>query len=371
MSDFKRILIFNPFGIGDVLFCTPVLRAVKTAFPDSSITYVCNERVRYILRGNPCIDYIIIFEKDYFRNLSRKSKIKFLAACIRFFRKLKAVKADLMLDFSLNYQASLMGKIIGIPRRIGFNYKNRGKFLTDKIPFNGFEGKHVVFQCLEILGVLGVKHANPRIETFVSQSDEKWAESILDEQKLRGKYLVGVIPGGGMSWGKNARYRRWPVSNFAHTVDKMVDDFDITPILFGDSNEAKICDNLAALMRNRTVNMGGKTNVGQFMALIKKCRFVLCNEGGPLHIAVALDVPTVSIFGPVDEKVYGPFAVDKVFHIVVTERGECDPCYSHFKHKKCELLQCLNALTVDKVFSAVVTITQRIKKNDNKVVGKT
>ena len=154
-------------------------------------------------------------------------------------------------------------------------------------------------------------------------------------------------------------------------MDRLIDAFDISVILFGDKNEAKICDQMQSFMRNDVINVGGKTTVEQFMGLLKKCRFVLCNEGGPLHIAVALGVPTVSIFGPVDENIYGPFSFDISKHMIVTDRTRCSPCYSRFKHKECDHLYCLNAISEDKVFGASKILFQRVMENGGKGAVKT
>lgn len=357
----KNIIVFNPFGIGDVIFSTPIVRAIKNQIMDADITFIANKRVKFVLENNPFINRVLVYEKDDFRDMARKSKIKFFKEFYGFLKNIKKLNADLFIDLSLNYQASFMSMLLGVKKRIGFNYHNRGRFLTEKLPLEGFEKKHVCLYYLDILKLIGIKAENFYPETYTSKANDNYADQFIKNNNLEGKKIVGVIPGGGLSWGKNASYRRWPVNNFSDVSDKLAGEFKVSIVLFGDSNEADLCNQIEARVKHNVVNMGGKTNVGEFMALLKKCSFVICNEGGPLHIAVALGVPTVSIFGPVNELVYGPFATDMAKHIVVADRSKCEPCYSKFRHKKCYTQSCLHSLSQEKVLDAARKIFKGIK----------
>jgi len=250
---------------------------------------------------------------------------------------------------------------LGIPKRIGYNYRNRGKFLTHKIDLEGFDKKHVALYYMDLLKLIGLKSKdNFATYTCTSKEDDRWADSFLEENGITRKFILGIVPGGGKSWGNEARYRRWPVAHFAHVADRIIKDFRIPIILFGDNAEIELCKNMESFMHEHIVNIAGKTNVGQFMALVKRCGIIFCNEGGPLHISVALNRPTVSIFGPVDEKIYGPYSQDMSRHIVVSNRKHCKPCYSKFKHKKCESIICLNSISEDEVYNAVKLLMERV-----------
>lgn len=362
---YRNILLINTFGIGDVLFSVPVIKALAENYPGVNIYYISNRRARYVIKENPHVAECIIFEKDDFRKLAGESKLKFLKSFMRFSRKIKSLNADLMVDFTLNYQAALMGKLLGIPRRIGFNYKGRGRFLTDKMELKGFNDKHVLYYYFDLLKILGIGLPERMgIETFTSEKDDKWAEDIVSKNGLGDKFLLGIVPGGGASWGKNARFRRWPVSNFAHVADRLADAQDIRIVLFGEREEHDTCSNMQLFMHNNALDMSGRTTVGQLMALMKRCNLVLCNEGGPLHIAVALGIPSISIFGPVDSKIYGPFSNDGK-HTVISNRQKCKPCYTNFKHKECKSLACLESISEQNVFEETARVIKRLKVNEH------
>jgi len=359
---YKKILVINTFGIGDVLFSTPMLKVLKLNMPRATVDFICNKRSRDILVNNRNITEVIVFEKDEFREAFRRSKVEFIKKIFRFIRKIKQKRYDLVMDLSLGYRASLLLKLLGVKRRIGFNYRNRGKFLTDKIDLEGFDKKKVPLYHLELLEALGIdvpKGVFP--EVFTSEEDDRWARDLVLKPGLRDKLIIGIAPGGGRSWGSDSRYRRWPVSNFAHVADKLIDRFNIPVVLFGDKDERKLCVAMQRIMHNKSIDMSGKTSVSQFMSLVKRCGLILCNEGGPLHIAVALGVSTASIFGPVDEAIYGPCTADASRHAVITDRRKCSPCYSKFKHKKCDSLICLESISEDKVCNTVSELLNKVR----------
>ncbi|MBN3040300.1 MAG: hypothetical protein JW867_04170, partial [Candidatus Omnitrophica bacterium] len=106
----KRILIFNPFGIGDVLFSTPLVRNLKDSFPEAKITYLCNRRTLPILKGNIFIDELLVFEKDEWRALARDSKINFIKHFFSFRNQIRQGNFDILFDLSLNPQYGLFFK---------------------------------------------------------------------------------------------------------------------------------------------------------------------------------------------------------------------------------------------------------------------
>lgn len=199
----KKILIINTFGIGDVLFSTPLVRMLKMHIPESTIDFVCNERTQYILQNNKNINELIIFEKDKFRELFRKSKIRFIKKMYEFIKRIKSKQYDLAVDLSLGYQTSLLLKLLGVKKRIGFNFRNRGKFLTDKLNIEGFNKKHVVEYYLDVLSLIGIIDCDDRqLELGVSEEVEQWAERFINENNLNGKVLIGLAPGGWKKLGR-------------------------------------------------------------------------------------------------------------------------------------------------------------------------
>jgi ADP-heptose:LPS heptosyltransferase len=231
-----------------------------------------------------------------------------------------------------------------IRRRIGFNYRDRGRFLTDKIRLEGFNHKHVIEYYFDLGRPLGIDTSDKEMEIYVSDEDRRWAGHFLAEHSIgKDDCLCGIIPGCGASWGPNAKYRRWSPQKFAEVADYAAGRHGCRIVIFGEEKEKRICDEVDAKMKARPVMACGKTSLGQFAALLDRCDFIVTNDGGPLHIAVGLKKRTISIFGPVDERIYGPYPPGPQF-VTLTSDEACRPCYRNFKHNACDTFKCLDRI---------------------------
>jgi len=350
---FNRALIINPFGIGDVLFTTPLIRNIRKKFPNIHIGYICNLRTAEILKANPYVDTVFVFERDYYRNLWKKSKIKYIKEFLAFWNSLKKDNFDIVIDLSLGRDYSFFCWLIGIKKRIGFNYKNRGKFLTNKININGYENKHVVEYYLDLLNYFKIDYLDQHLDLFVSEKVKKWSDKFLSDQGInKGDTLVAVVPGGGASWGKDASIKHWSADSFALIADRLSQENGVKILILGDPKDKNSCEDVERKMKSRAIQGCGKTDIMQFAGLLAKSKLVLANDGGPLHVAVSVGAKTVSVFGPVDDKVYGPFPRNAGHKVIKTDLS-CQPCYHRFKLPPCDKnRECLREINPDKVYQA-------------------
>ena len=361
---FKKVLIVNIFGIGDVLFTTPLISSLKAAYPDVQIGYLCNRRTAPLLEHNSQVDRVFIYARDELDIIRKRSRWGYWKVFGAFVQGIKEERFDIVLDVSLSGFTAFLTWWIGIPCRVGFDYKRRGLFLNKKIPFTGYEDKHVVEYYLDLLREIGVPVSMLETGTPVSSmamklpvtdEDARWAGEFLEQNCIRGPGpIIGLIPGGGESWGKDAFYKRWPIECFAKLADKFVEKFAAGIILMGGKNEEELCRQVAGLMRQRSLLACGKTSITQFAALARRCSLVVTNDGGPLHAAVAAGAKTVSIFGPVDDRVYGPYSSHN--HRVVKTDIACRPCYRRFRRASCDHISCLHRINVEDVMRKVEEI---------------
>ncbi|MFQ5680522.1 MAG: glycosyltransferase family 9 protein [Candidatus Omnitrophota bacterium] len=354
----QRIIIVNPFGIGDVVFSTPVVENVKAAYPDAFIAYLCNARTAPIFRDNPHIDKVFIYEKDDWRRLWRRSRIRCIIDFLRFLREIKRCRFDLSIDLSLGRHYSFFLWLLGVGKRYGLNYKNRGLFLTRKIDIRGYEDKHVIEYYLDLLRFMGLNPRQVRPRVYIKEEHRAWAREFLKAKGLdvsapssgdmnSAPRLVGIIPGGGITWGRDVEARRWPRERFARLADEIIRQCRATVLIFGDRSEKGLCRDVCAAMDNKPIAIVGETTLSQFIALLSCCSLVVANDGGPLHLSVALGARTVSIFGPVDERVYGQYPPDPNRHRVVKKALPCRPCYNRFRKPPCYYhRRCLRNITV-------------------------
>lgn len=357
----KKILIVNPFGIGDVIFSTPLVEALKKHFPDSYIAYICNRRALHLIETNPSLNKIFVYEKDEYRDALKCSKISGIRKILVFLNEIKCEKFDVSIDLSLGYKHSMILKFIGIKKRIGFNYRNRGKFLTDKLDIESFDNKHVVDYYLGLAKPLGIDTQSkfePKI--FASKVSEAAGAKFLKEAGMSDNdFLIGMLPGCGASWGADAKRRRWGVEKFARLADLLTEKHGARIVLLGDAKEVDVASRVQSLMKNRVINYCGKTSLGDLIGIMTKCKLIITNEGGPLHIAAALGVKTVSLFGPVDEKTYGPYSSSDDHAVVSRKDLDCRPCYRKFKYNNCETRTCLASISVEEVLGAAEGLLKR------------
>lgn len=354
----KRILITNIFGIGDVLFTTTLIPNLEKKYGSNVvIDYMCNVRVRDVLECVPGINNIYIYEKDDFDKLWKKSKSKWFEELKLLFSSIRSNKYDMVFDFTLSRKFGLFFLLAGIKKRIGLDYKKRGLFLTQKEPLVGFSGRHVIEYYLSLLDKIGVPAEDKSMYLIPEEEDVDWAKLYLCKHDCKGKKVVAIIPGGGASWGKHASRKRWNTKGYAATADILYDN-DACVVILGDLSEKAVCTEVSARMKRSPHIQGNRFSIRKYIALLSVCDLVLCNDGGPLHMAVALGKKTVSIFGPVDDEVYGPYPrSDK--HKVVTADLECRPCYDKFKLPDCgHEHMCVTSIEPDEVAHACLELLE-------------
>ncbi len=365
----KKILIINPFGVGDVLFTTPVINALKKKFPDSFIGYLCQKQTAPILANHPLVDKLFLYTRGDLKQVRKKSYLEYVKMLFLGINKIRDEKFDLAVDLSMVSQYSLLLRLIGVKRRFGFDYKGRGLFLTHKLPISGLGQKHVIEYYYDLLGLLEVHEFNREMKFYTALADRQYADNLLMKNNVNGNdILIGIAPFGGGSWGEDAGSKQWPDERFVRLMTDLLNDYECKIIIFGAKKNKDDCANFKEVLSKKdVVNAIGMTTLGQLAALIGKCSLFISNDSGPMHIACAKGVDTVSIFGPVDENVYGPIG-KTARHEIVKASIECRPCYKNFRKPDCKNMDCLETITEDMVLDAVEKVfnAKKIKRSNRK-----
>ncbi len=338
----RRILIVNPFGIGDTIFSMVVAQAIRDAWPKSFIGFLANERTESLVRLNPSIDHTLIFNRDQFRGFWRQSPVLFFRQFRALLAILREADFDTLIDFSLGREYSFFGWWVGIRDRIGFDFKNRGLFLTHKKKLAGYDEKPVVDTQFGLLPFLGIPipGAKPAIPFRVPENAD-----------FKNRNILVLAPGGGRSWGANAVFKQWDPERFARVGNTLVKNKGYEIYLLGDDGEKELLGKTASFLEAPAKILAGEA-IPKVCPLLKAAKLFIGNDGGLLHLANALGTPTVGLYGPVDERVYGPYRKE-IPHAVLTEAVPCRPCYQHFHFPPCAYnRRCLEELSVERVLTA-------------------
>jgi len=351
-KDFYKFLIINPYGIGDLLFCTPLMRGIKKCYPKSEVSFVVGQRTHEVLKNHPFINFIYPYQKELFKKQPFLKKLKYL---YQFHCEIRNKQYDVVFDLSLTDEFSFYSKFLwNIPLRIGFSFKKRGRFLNRKeILSEGFKKNAVADYYKNLLKFIDKCpiDVERKLDFYIPKRVFISTKAIFSKYKIsQNKKKICIVPGGGGSWGKEAYHKFWPVEYYSMLCDELTKRYSAEIFILGDASEKKSCQQVSSKNKFKVFNLSGKTTLHQAAAIIKKSHLVIGNDSGLMHIAVAVGTPSISIYGPINEKVYGPYTDHKIKHLVVYTDLQCRPCYDRFRMPECKNdHQCLKQIHPNQV----------------------
>jgi len=338
---YRRILITRMKFIGDVVLTTPVIRSVRQACPDAYIAYMGEKSAVALLEHNPFLNEILPY--DYSRpSLLEQARMGF---------ELRRRRFDLVVDLFGNPRSALLTRLSGAPVRVGPERKGRGKLYTIRVSDDGRPRTAVEFHNQSIAAA-GIRPAAAAPELFLTDDERRDARAYLrwslggggGEQNDR--TIVGVHPGA--TWPA----KKWLPDRFAELCDMIRAKLSCTVVLIGGPGDT---DTVAAV-RQRAVSAPYALNVlplRQLAAVISCCSAFVANDAGPMHIAAALGVPTIGIFGPGEENIWFPYDAS-LGHAALRRDVPCHPCHLDFCNRPGDAyMECMKLLPVDDVFAAL------------------
>jgi lipopolysaccharide heptosyltransferase II len=343
----KTILLMKYFGMGSILLATPMARALRKKYPDARIGLLTLVSNRELVERLNLFDDVHLLRTD--------SMLHFASDALLNLLKLRRTCYDTTIDLEFFAKFStIMTFLVGSPVRIGYFLRQiwRGDLLTHQIYYNPY--KHITEVFGAMAAPLGVTVTDFTLsKPSISDADERQASEILEEHGLAtgSPYIVMNVNVSDLSLE-----RRWPAHSFQELTLGLLQHFDFRIVFIG----AKADENYVSTVvegcqsGNAIVNLAGATSLGELMAVIKRSRFFVGNDSGPLHLAAALGIPTVSFFGPETPLLYGPQG-DR--HLVFYEDIYCSPCLNVFNAKTAPCAgdnQCMKSITPEHVLQMIV-----------------
>jgi 3-deoxy-D-manno-octulosonic-acid transferase len=331
MLDHKHIALIRLSSVGDVLHCTPVARAIKKAAPASHLLWIVGAVSADILSGNPYIDEVYVWSREHWEKLLRQYRFREAYQYWEQLRKdLYARHIDIALDVHGIFISGLVALATGAPQKIGLSGTRElnSWFMTETAPRLP-EEKHVIQRYLSILRPLGIQPDGWDMTLKLTAEAADFADSFLARHDYdASRPLIAINP--KTTWPA----KNWPPAYFAAAAAELYQDGQI--LLCGGPGDRDVADSIIRQAGVPVINAIGETSLSQLAALVAQSQVLLTGDTGPLHMAVALRTPTVSIFGPTDPAVFGPLSAQ---HIVLRSSLECTPCHK----QKCrqQTLKCL------------------------------
>jgi lipopolysaccharide heptosyltransferase II len=354
MRTLRNVLIVHPYGIGDLLFVTPVMRALRLIPTVETVDLLLGSRTREAVENNPHINDIFVEDKD---RVHRQNWFENLRDYWELGRKLRAKHYDLILDYSLRREHAFWGRFfLGIPRCAGFAYKKRATFHNIRFPLpEAFWKRHAVDFYCDLAEAAGIPVEDRFLEYYFPNLVSLVEAEVAEKLKLLPRRFLAVAPGGGDSWGKEASFKRWPVEYFAKLITKLQAERNLHGVaILGSRSERALCEELQAMIKPPSVVLAGETRLAQTAMVLKKSALFVGNDGGLVHLARALHVPLIAFYGPVPPEVYGPYPAAPDAIAVFKQGLECRPCYYKFRYnKQCPTIACLKDLKPEEVFEQI------------------
>jgi ADP-heptose:LPS heptosyltransferase len=317
----RSILLIRPDHLGDLLFLTPALHALRAALPTARITLVGGPWGVEAVRNNPDLDRIETCAFPGFERQPKKNSLapyRLLAATAR---KLRSADYDtaVILRFD-HWWGAWLAAAAGIPRRVGYALAETRPFLTQALPYRS--DRHEVEQNATLLAALAPAVAADLGPTryHVTALDCAWISDWLTGAGHEpGQHLVAIHPGAG------ATVKQWPAEQWVTTANDLAGRPDVRIVLTGGPGEREAVSTIATRLARPALNAAGATTLGQLAALYTRCDLVLGADSGPLHLATAVGTPTVHLYGPISPAKFGPWG-DAARHLVLRTTWPCAPC---------------------------------------------
>jgi heptosyltransferase-2 len=334
-SGIERLLIRGTNWIGDAVMTLPAVASIRETWPKAQISVLAKPWVAEVYRLSKDVDHIIIFEEP--------GRHEGIFGKIRLSKELGESRFDCTILLQNAIEAAIIAQWAGIPLRAGYNSDGRGWLLTHSVRRTAeIRRVHQMFYYLGMVQALGCRPAKRNVYLHKGDDYDDLAEKLSPRFGIAGNQpLIGIAPGAAYGPAK-----RWFPERFAAVADWAIGRYDAQVLIFGSAGDGPSAAEVKKNSRHSLLDISGKTNLKEAIALIASCDLFVSNDSGLMHIAGALGIPTVAIFGSTNPVTTSPIGGNS---IVVHHDVPCGPCLKAVCPKD---FRCMKLITVEEVCEA-------------------
>jgi heptosyltransferase-2 len=327
--------------------CEPALRALRRLFPQAAITLLVKPSVAGLFEAHPAVDRIFLYDN--------KGRHAGLTGKWRLAGDLRQKGFDMAVLFQNAFEAALITALASIPRRYGYATDGRSFLLSEPVATHDRQKPvHQIDYYWNMLKPLGLTGQPDQPQLCLSRDEDQLMAERLNQRGITTEHVViGINPGSTYGGAK-----RWLPDRFADSTERLcrtLSDAGRRPavVVIGAKGEEPLGQEIAARLTVPSAMLTGATTIRQLMAVIKRCSLLVTNDTGPMHVASALGVPVVAIFGPTDWRTTSPSGSE---HALLRHPVDCAPCML----RECPIdHRCMTGVTADEVYQAGIQIVSR------------
>ena len=335
----KKVMIRSANWVGDAVMSLPAIQALRFNLPNAEISILAKPWVSEIFQGNPVVDRVILYQSPgIHEGLSGKWRLA---------RELKKEHFDLVVLIQNAFEAALISLMAGVPQRAGYNTDGRSILLTHPVTVNRrVKSGHQVDYYLELVRALGFQAVDRIPSLKVAKDRQVEANQTLKSLGVEeSEKIVGISPGATYGSAKE-----WFPERYGELAGRIAQDLTKRILIFGNQSDQRVAAQVREKAKFSLIDLTGSTTLAQAVALIARCHLFITNDSGLMHVAAALGIPLIAIFGSTDPEKTGPLSAASR---VLRKPVPCAPC---LKTECPENRKCMSLLSVEEVYEEVKAV---------------
>ena len=307
----KRILVVKLDHLGDVILATPVFSNLRQTYPNAELHALTGTWSRVVLERHPEVRTVIDYNSPTFCRTGQSTSLK---QAFQLYRKLRHEKYDLIVELRGDWRTAGFSFLRLTPHRLS----RAALQIENKLGLSRFSGTHETTRNLDVLRHAGILTSIQTATFLVTTEEKKWASDFLATYKIDKQYpLLAIHPGSPIP------LKRWLPERYAELADWLISEKETQVLFVGVQDEVPIITEIQRLMQERTINIAGETTLTQLASILHTCNVFIGNDSGPMHLAAAVGIPTIGLYGPGDPTRFAPIGTQSQ---TIRRKLDCPPC---------------------------------------------